>query len=110
MLVLGRAGPSKTSGRPSSRAAIAPARISPNCSSGMSPASTSIRTRAMVEIDRPRHGRRAQHRRRRQSLRAVRPRHLQFVDDLVSPEGRRTSPTKRSVACSRLSERRRCRV
>ena len=52
----------KDKGAPSSRAATSPARITPSSISGKSPASTSRRTRALVQGDRPGHGRRAQHR------------------------------------------------
>ena len=51
----------------------------------------------LVQVDRPGHGRRAQHRRRRQRLRAVRPRHL----DPLQEQGRsRRSWSKATSACS----------
>ena len=53
--------------------------------------------RPLVQVDRPGHGRRAQHRRRRQCLCAVRPRHL----DPLQEQGRsRRSWSKATSACS----------
>ena len=51
----------------------------------------------LVQVDRPGHGRGAQHRRRQQCLRAVRPRHL----DSLQEQGRSaTSWSKATSACS----------
>ncbi len=71
---------SRQTGAPSSRAATDPAPTSRNSALWTRmPASTSRRKRALVQVDRPGHGRSAQYCRRQQCLCAVGSRHLDFT-------------------------------
>ncbi len=81
----------------SSRAATSPAPTRPRSTSGRLPASTSRRTRALVQGDRAGHGRGAEHRVGLQRLCARRSRHLAVVQE---PRRSRRSRSKATSGCS----------